>query len=60
MIGGLLALRGPILLAKALTALDVLSGGRLIAGVDPGSLPQDYALVGIAFEERWTHFDECQ
>ena len=52
--------RGPIPLAKSLAALDVLSGGRLIAGVDPGSLPQDHALVGIAFEERWTHFDECQ
>ena len=25
----------------------------------PGSLPQDYALVGNAFEERWTRFDEA-
>ena len=51
--------RGPIPLAKSFAALDVLSGGRLIAGVGPGSLPQDYALVGIAFEERWKHFDEA-
>jgi len=51
--------RGPVPLAKALAALDVLSGGRLIAGVGPGSLPQDYALVGIAFEERWKRFDEA-
>ena len=51
--------RGPIPLAKSLAALDVLSGGRLIAGVGPGSLPQDYALVGIAFEERWKRFDEA-
>jgi len=50
--------RGPVPLAKSLAALDVLSGGRLIAGVGPGSLPQDYALVGIAFEERWKRFDE--
>jgi alkanesulfonate monooxygenase SsuD/methylene tetrahydromethanopterin reductase-like flavin-dependent oxidoreductase (luciferase family) len=50
--------RGPVMLAKSLAALDVLSGGRLIAGVGPGSLPQDYALVGIAFEERWKRFDE--
>src|SRR5260370_42218676 len=39
--------------------LDVLSGGRLIAGVGPGSLPQDYALAGIAFEERWKRFEEA-
>src|SRR5437764_3013421 len=51
--------RGPIPLAKSLAALDVLSGGRLIAGVGPGSLPQDYALMGIAFEERWKRFEEA-
>ncbi len=51
--------RGPIPLAKSLAALDVLSGGHLIAGVGPGSLPQDYALVGVAFEERWKRFDEA-
>lgn len=51
--------RGPVPLAKTLAALDVLSGGRLIAGVGPGSLPQDYALVGIAFEERWKRFDKA-
>ncbi len=51
--------RGPVPLAKSLAALDVLSGGRLIAGVGPGSSPQDYALVGIAFEERWKRFEEA-
>jgi probable F420-dependent oxidoreductase len=51
--------RGPVPLAKSLAALDVLSGGRLIAGVGPGSLPQDYALVGVAFAERWKRFDEA-
>src|SRR5215472_6754385 len=51
--------RVPVPLAKSLAALDVLSGGHLIAGVGPGSLPQDYALAGIAFEERWKRFDEA-
>jgi alkanesulfonate monooxygenase SsuD/methylene tetrahydromethanopterin reductase-like flavin-dependent oxidoreductase (luciferase family) len=51
--------RGPVPLAKALAALDVLSGGRLVVGVSSGSSPQDYALVGIAFEERWKRFDEA-
>ncbi|MGH2348054.1 MAG: LLM class flavin-dependent oxidoreductase [bacterium] len=50
--------RGPVPLAKALAALDVLSGGRLVAGVGPGSAAADYAAVGISFEERWERFDE--
>ena len=52
-------IRGPVPLAKSLAALDVLSSGRLITGVGSGSLPQDYALVGIAFEERWKRFEEA-
>ncbi len=51
--------RGPAALAKALAALDILSGGRLIVGVTPGSTARDYALAGIAFEERWKRFDEA-
>ena len=50
--------RGPTQTAKLLSALDVLSDGRLIAGVGPGSSPRDYAAAGIAFEERWRRFDE--
>ncbi|MDA0170960.1 LLM class flavin-dependent oxidoreductase [Solirubrobacter taibaiensis] len=50
--------RGPTQTAKLLSALDVLSGGRLIAGVGPGSSARDYAAAGIAFEERWRRFDE--
>jgi alkanesulfonate monooxygenase SsuD/methylene tetrahydromethanopterin reductase-like flavin-dependent oxidoreductase (luciferase family) len=51
-------LRGPVQLAKTLAALDVLSGGRLLAAVGPGSSAHDYAAVGIPFEERWRRFDE--
>jgi len=50
--------RGPAPLAKALAALDVLAGRRLVVGVSPGSSARDYALAGIAFEERWKRFDE--
>jgi len=53
------SLRGPVPLAKALGALDVLSGGRLIAGLGPGSSQRDYRLAGIPFEERWPRFDEA-
>jgi alkanesulfonate monooxygenase SsuD/methylene tetrahydromethanopterin reductase-like flavin-dependent oxidoreductase (luciferase family) len=52
-------IRGPAALAKALTAIDVVSGGRVIAGVGPGSSPADYALAGVPFDERWRRFDEA-
>ena len=52
-------IRGPVQSAKMLAALDVLSGGRLIAGVGPGSSPRDYEAIGVPFEERWRRFDEA-
>ena len=55
----LVVLRGPVQLAKALAAIDVLSRGRVIAGVGPGSSARDYELAGIPFEERWKRFDEA-
>jgi alkanesulfonate monooxygenase SsuD/methylene tetrahydromethanopterin reductase-like flavin-dependent oxidoreductase (luciferase family) len=51
--------RGPFALAKTLGALDLLSGGRLDAGLGPGSSGADYALVGIPLAERWARFDEA-
>jgi alkanesulfonate monooxygenase SsuD/methylene tetrahydromethanopterin reductase-like flavin-dependent oxidoreductase (luciferase family) len=55
----LVALRGPVPLAKALAALDLLSGGRVIAGVGPGSSERDYDAVGVPYDERWERFDEA-
>src|SRR5687767_11654308 len=52
-------LRGPVPLAKTLVAIDVLSGGRLVAGLGPGSSERDYRALGIPFEERWKRFDEA-
>jgi alkanesulfonate monooxygenase SsuD/methylene tetrahydromethanopterin reductase-like flavin-dependent oxidoreductase (luciferase family) len=52
-------LRGPVQLAKTLAALDVLSDGRLLVGVGPGSSARDYAAVGLAFDDRWRLFDEA-
>src|SRR5664279_608016 len=52
-------LRGPVPLAKTLVALDVLSSGRLVAAVGPGSSARAYAAVGVAFGERWRRFDEA-
>jgi alkanesulfonate monooxygenase SsuD/methylene tetrahydromethanopterin reductase-like flavin-dependent oxidoreductase (luciferase family) len=50
--------RGAAAVAKAAAALDILSGGRLILGVGPGSSPGDYAAAGVPFEQRWRRFDE--
>ena len=55
----LVALRGPVPLAKALVAVDVLSDGRVIAGVGPGSSERDYDAVGVPHAERWQRFDEA-
>jgi alkanesulfonate monooxygenase SsuD/methylene tetrahydromethanopterin reductase-like flavin-dependent oxidoreductase (luciferase family) len=55
----LVALRGPVPVAKAVAALDVLSDGRMIAGVGPGSSQGDYDAVGMPYEERWKRFDEA-
>jgi alkanesulfonate monooxygenase SsuD/methylene tetrahydromethanopterin reductase-like flavin-dependent oxidoreductase (luciferase family) len=55
----LVALRGPVPLAKALAALDLLSNGRVIAGVGPGSSQGDYDAIGVPHEERWERFDEA-
>jgi alkanesulfonate monooxygenase SsuD/methylene tetrahydromethanopterin reductase-like flavin-dependent oxidoreductase (luciferase family) len=53
------ALRGPAVLAKAAAAIDILSGGRLVLGVGPGSSAADYEVVGLPFEERWSRLDEA-
>jgi alkanesulfonate monooxygenase SsuD/methylene tetrahydromethanopterin reductase-like flavin-dependent oxidoreductase (luciferase family) len=55
----LVTLRGPVPLAKALAALDLLSGGRMLAGVGPGSSAADYDAVGVPYDERWPRFDEA-
>jgi len=48
----------PAVLAKALTSLDVLSGGRLTVGLGLGWMPQEYAAAGVAFERRGARMDE--
>ena len=52
-------LRGPAATAKILAAIDLLSRGRLLVGLGPGSSARDYELVGVSFEERWKRLDEA-
>jgi alkanesulfonate monooxygenase SsuD/methylene tetrahydromethanopterin reductase-like flavin-dependent oxidoreductase (luciferase family) len=54
----LAVLRGPVALAKALAAIDILSEGRLVAAIGPGSSERDYSLLGVAFEDG-KRFDEA-
>jgi alkanesulfonate monooxygenase SsuD/methylene tetrahydromethanopterin reductase-like flavin-dependent oxidoreductase (luciferase family) len=51
-------IRAPSVLAKAAAALDIISGGRLVLGVGPGSSERDYESAGQSFDERWPRFDE--
>jgi probable F420-dependent oxidoreductase len=48
----------PALLAKTMTSLDVLSGGRLTVGLGIGWLPQEYAAAGVPFERRGARMEE--
>ena len=50
--------RHPVVLAKAVASLAVLTGGRVVAGLGPGSSPADSDAVGVPFAQRWARFDE--
>ena len=55
-----IVVRNPVICAKALSTIDILSSGRLFAvGVGPGSHKGDYDICGIPFEERWKRFTEA-
>ncbi|MGE0880228.1 MAG: LLM class F420-dependent oxidoreductase [Acidimicrobiia bacterium] len=50
--------RNPALLAKTVATLDRLSGGRVVLGVGTGYLAEEFAALGVEFEERNALFDE--
>ena len=53
----LLPQRDPIVLAKELATVDVLSKGRLIFGLGVGYVPGEFEALGIPFEERGARND---
>ncbi|MFI5914178.1 LLM class F420-dependent oxidoreductase [Dactylosporangium sp. NPDC051541] len=48
----------PVDLAKRLATVDVLSGGRFLAGIGVGWLREEYDAVGVPFEHRGARADE--
>jgi len=50
--------RNPLVLAKELASLDVLSRGRLIVGIGIGYLKPEFNALGIPFEERGARSEE--
>jgi len=50
--------RNPVVLAKELASLDVVSGGRLVVGVGAGYLRPEFEAVGARFEDRGARTDE--
>ncbi|MGV0741906.1 LLM class F420-dependent oxidoreductase [Mycolicibacterium sp. XJ870] len=54
-----LPFRNPYLSAKALGSLDLISGGRLIAGVGAGYLKSEFAAVGVDIDRRAELLDQA-
>ena len=53
-----LAYRNPIVMAKMLASIDVLSGGRVIFGAAAGYMEGEFNALGARFEERGDVSDE--
>jgi probable F420-dependent oxidoreductase len=50
--------RNPVITAKEVATLDVMSGGRVLLGVGVGWLKEEFEALGIPFAERGRRTDE--
>jgi probable F420-dependent oxidoreductase len=50
--------RNPVITAKELATLDVLSNGRLVFGVGAGWWAEEFAVLGVPFENRGSRLEE--
>jgi probable F420-dependent oxidoreductase len=53
------AYRNPFLLAKSVSTLDALSGGRVVLGIGAGYLEDEFAALGVPFAERNERTDDA-
>lgn len=51
--------RHPLLTAKMLTTVDVVSGGRLVVAVGTGYIEAEFRQLGVPFAARGPYTDEC-
>ena len=51
-------MRNPLVLAKQVATLDVLTGGRFTLGVGVGWLAEEFAALGVPFDGRGTRLNE--
>jgi len=54
-----IVIRNPIVSVRTLSSIDIVTSGRLFAGVGPGSSKKDYEVCGIPYGDRWKRFDEA-
>jgi probable F420-dependent oxidoreductase len=54
----ILPLRNPVILAKQLASVDVVSGGRLIFGIGIGNLEFEFNAVGMPFDHKGPRAEE--
>ena len=54
-----LALRHPFVTARAVTSVDVLSGGRAVLGVGAGWLAEEFTALGLDPRRRFSRTEEC-
>ena len=51
-------LRNPALLAKQVSSLDFLSGGRVVLGLGVGWMKEEFDFIGVSFRNRGKRTDE--
>ncbi|WP_338704185.1 TIGR03619 family F420-dependent LLM class oxidoreductase (plasmid) [Streptomyces sp. Q6] len=50
--------QSPLMLARSLTTLDVVSHGRLVVGLGLGWMPDEYTAVGVPWKGRGARLEE--
>ncbi|MEO8539484.1 MAG: LLM class F420-dependent oxidoreductase [bacterium] len=54
----ILSQTNPLLMAKQVASIDMISGGRMMLGVGIGWLQEEFQAMGVPFEKRGARFDD--